>query len=60
METGTLKLRHILTMNRMIFHHHILTTDKNEKLMKMYLKQISDPTKGDWYELLLKDFQFVR
>ena len=59
MESGTWKLRHILTLNRMMYHHHNLTTDKNETIMKMYLKQKSDPTKHDWYELLQKDFKFV-
>jgi hypothetical protein len=59
MESGTWKLRHILTLNRMMYHHHILTTDKNETIMKMYLKQKSDQTKDDWYQLLQKDFKFV-
>ena len=59
MESGTLMLRHILTINRMMFHHHILTTNEDETLMKMYLKQKSDPTKDDWYQLLQNDFQFL-
>ena len=43
----------------MMFHHHILTTNEDETLMKMYLKQKSDPTKDDWYQLLQNDFQFL-
>ena len=42
-----------------MFHHHILTTNEDETLMKMYLKQKSDPTKDDWYQLLQNDFQFL-
>jgi hypothetical protein len=30
LETGSLMLKHILTINRMIYHHHILTRDENE------------------------------
>ena len=39
MESGTLKLQQILTMNRMMYHHHILTSDENETIVKMYLKR---------------------
>ena len=59
MECGTLKLRHILTLNRMMYHHHLLTTDESETIVKIYLKQKYSPTKGDWYELLQQDFKFV-
>ena len=43
----------------MMYHHHLLTTDESETIVKIYLKQKSSPTKGDWYELLQQDFQFV-
>jgi hypothetical protein len=59
MESGTMKLRHILTLNRMMYHHHILTSDPNETIVKMYHKQQSDPSRYDWYELLIKDFEFI-
>ena len=26
---------------------------------KVYLKQKEEKTKGDWYEMLLKDFEFI-
>ena len=58
MESGTLKLQHILTMNRMMYHHHILTSDENETIVKMYSKLKSDPSRDDWYELLKKYFEF--
>ena len=59
METGTLKLRHILSMNRMMYHHHLLALEDAETLKNVYEKQKSDTTKGDWYELVLKDFTFI-
>ena len=59
LESGTLKFRHILSMNRMMYHHHLLTTDHEESINKIYDKQKEDPTKGDWYELLQNDFKFI-
>ena len=59
LETGTLKLRHILSINRMMYHYHLLTLDESESIRKIYNKQKEDTTKGDWYELLEKDFKFI-
>ena len=59
LETGTLKLRHILTMNQMMYHHHLIQTEAKETIRKIYEKQKMDKTKGDWFQLLLKDFEFV-
>ena len=59
LESGTLKLRHILTINRMMYHHHILNLDENETVKKIYNKQKEKTSKGDWYDLLLKDFKFI-
>ena len=53
------KFRHILSLNRIMYHHHLLTTEDNETIKKIYEKQKSEPTKGDWYELLKKDFEFI-
>ena len=41
-----------------MYHHHVLQTDDDKTIKKMYLKQKSDPTKNDWYYSLQKDFQF--
>ena len=59
MELGTLKLRHILTKNRLMFHHHLLSLDENETLRKIYEKQKINKTKGDWFCLLQEDFSFI-
>ena len=59
LESGTLKLRHILTYLRLMYHHQILSKDNNETIKKIYLKQKEDNVKGDWYRLLLKDFEFL-
>ena len=52
-------LRHIVTKNRMMYHHHILTRNENETIRKIYEKQKIDNVKGDWYQLLMEDFIFV-
>ena len=52
LETGTLKLRHILTYRRLMFHHSILTRDQDETIHKIYTKQKEDSHRGDWYLLL--------
>ena len=53
METGTWKLRHHLT-------YHILTRDKEETISKIYYKQEQDSKKGDWFQLLQADFDFIQ
>ena len=52
LETGTLKLRHILTYRRLMFHHDILKRDDQETIGKIYMKHKEDPLKGDWFTLI--------
>ena len=59
LETGTWKLRHILTYLRLLYHHNILNREENETIKKIYRKQKESSVKGDWYNLLMKDFQFI-
>ena len=59
LETGTLKIRHILTYLRIMYHHHILSRNESETIKKVYLKQKEEYLKGDWFQLLQKDFQFI-
>ena len=59
MESGTMKLRHILTINRMMYYHHLFSLDDSETIKQIYEKQKEARTKGDWYDLLCKDFIFV-
>ena len=46
-------------MNRMMYQHHLLTLEDSETIKRIYEKQKSHTTKGEWYELLLKDFKFI-
>ena len=59
LETGTWMLTHHLTYLRLLYHHHILTRDKKETINKIYQKQKEDNTKGDWFQLLTNDFDFI-
>ena len=59
LETGTWKLRHHLSYLRLLYHHHILTRNKEETIRKIYTKQKEDPIKGDWYKLLQEDFKLI-
>ena len=59
MEFGVLEIRHRITIRRLMFHHHLVTRDSNELIFKVWQKQKEDSLKGDWYQTLEKDFQFI-
>ena len=42
-----------------MYNHHILQQDKTETIRQIYEKQKTDYTKGDWFQLLIKDFEFI-
>ena len=46
LETSTLKLRHILSYRRLMFHHEILSREENETIKKIYMKQKEEKPKG--------------
>ena len=60
LELGLFKLRHIIMRRRIVYHHHIITRNKNETIRKIYNKQKESVGKGDWYETLMKDVEFIR
>ena len=59
LETGSLMLKHILRINRMMYHHDILNRKDDETVKKMYKKQTEVTTKGDWFQLIKKDFAYI-
>ena len=40
-------------------HHHISQQGQAGTLRQIYEKQKTDYTKGEWFQLLLKDFEFI-
>ena len=39
LETGTLKLRHILMKNRLLYHHHVVSRDESETIKKSIINR---------------------
>ena len=52
-------LRHMLTMNRLMYHHHIVTRIPDKLINQIYQKQKEDTLEGDWFDLFKKDFLFI-
>ena len=59
LETGALMLRHILKINRIMYHYHILHLEEDETVRKIFEKQKGSCFKGDWIELIKEDFVFM-
>ena len=52
-------VRHLVTIRRIMFHHHLLTRQNSELIQKVYFKQKETKLKGDWIQLIEDDFQFI-
>ena len=59
LEFGTLMVKHIIMIRRLLYHYHIYTREDFETIKKVYLKQIESPSKGDWINLVQSDFSFI-
>ena len=52
-------VKHIVMIRRLMYHHHILSREDSEIIKKIYLKQKENACKGDWINLIKKDFGFL-
>ena len=59
LETGVLNIERIISNRRMMFFQTLLKRDDNEITKKVYICQKNNPVKGDWVELLEKDFKDI-
>jgi hypothetical protein len=59
LETGALMLRHLLRINRIMYHHHVVNLGDEETVKRIYEKQKQDSFKGDWIRLIKQDFAFM-
>ena len=59
LETGATPIRFILACRRLIYLQTILKRSNSELTKRIYLAQKEEPTKGDFYCLVLKDFQMI-
>ena len=59
LETSALPLSFIVASIRMIYLQDILKRDQKELLRRVYKAQKENPTKGDFVELVKKDFELI-
>ena len=48
----------MLMQNRLLYHQHILIQDESETIQNVYKKK-EGSSKGDWYEIIKRVFQFL-
>ena len=54
-ESGSIPLNLKISVRRLLYWWHILSTDKSEMINKVYAAQKLSPISGDWVNLLYKD-----
>ena len=59
LETGSIPIRFILSCRRMIYLQTILKRSNLELTKRIYMKQKESPTKGDFYCMVVKDFEMI-
>ena len=56
LETGSVKIRHILASRRIMYLKTILGRDDEELIKRIFREQERNPSPGDFYELVKQDF----
>ena len=56
LETGVLNIEKIISNRRMMYFQTIIKRDEDELTKRIYVCQKNNPVKGDWIELVKKDF----
>ena len=56
LETAAIPIKHIITYRRIMYLHNILNRSEGELVRRVYIAQKNNPTKGDFIELVKKDF----
>ena len=59
LETGTKPIRFIIASRRLNYFHNIIKRSNNELTKQVYEAQKLKTTKGDWVELVQKDFELI-
>ena len=55
LELGIITVPFLLKKKRLMYLHHLLTTDTSSLVSKVFRKQIDSPRKGEWVDTALKD-----
>ena len=59
LETGTLPIKYIIAMRRIMYHRDIVSRNDTELVKKIYMAQKENPMKYEWIKLLEKDFELI-
>ena len=59
LETGAMPIRFIIMCRRMIYLQTLLKRSNSELTKRIYLAQKQNPNKGDFYCLVMKDFEII-
>ena len=55
LETGALKISHVIAVQRLLYLHNILKRHDDEIILKIYKDQLKSPSKGYWVTMLSDD-----
>jgi hypothetical protein len=55
LETGALKISHVIAVRRLLYLHNILKRHDDEIILKIYKDQLKSPSKGYWVTMLSDD-----
>ena len=59
LETGSIPIRYIMRMRRIMYLHHILTREKDALITRTFWAQVSKPAKGDWCIVVREDLESI-
>ena len=60
LETKSIPIRYILASRRIMYLHTILQKDESEMVRRIYEAQKTDPSQGDFVELVKQDFENIK
>ena len=59
LETGSIPIRLVIKMRRILYLHHILTRDNDALIKRAFLAQVKQPVKGDWCIVVKEDLDYI-
>ena len=59
LETGSVPLRFIMKMRRVMYLHHILTRREDALITRTFWAQVQQPAKGDWCIVVREDLDAI-
>ena len=60
LESKSIPMRYILASRRILYLHAMLQKEESEMVRRIYEAQKSDPSLGDFFELVRQDCQNIR